>query len=433
MKKIKILSSATLITAVFSMICPKVQAQDIGGALNFGFDAGANKYWGNFSDSHFGLGGDLFIRWNIIDWVSLRAAYNAGVIGYKSTATSIADEDALFGVPGPTVPGSDGSPIGSLNHIRYGGWELMGEINFFPDQTFVPWFGAGIEALNFEPDNATPSPLEGNAAAAYSKNVIGGVLGVGFDMYITQKVSFNGQVLLHLTGTDWLDDYSSGASSAPNYPSGTQVGNGDNTQDVYLTFGLGFSYNLFTPPQPEPPPPPPASTTTIINNNYFTDTVQKAVIYIDTVVMAKVDTFYLTGATDTIYFNPPINTIFNFPGTLFIVNTDQFNTAVPGNLSNLYQIKHLVEQCPNLRVEIQGFASAEGTPEHNMVLSQLRADRIKTWLISQGVSPDKIASTRGFGTSNPAVRERTDVSAAELEAERVQNRRIAVKVVQACQ
>ena len=388
-------------------------AQEIPGALNFGFDAGGNKYWGNFTDDRFGFGGDLFIRWNIIDWVSLRADYNGGLIQYKSTATSIADEHALFGTPGP---GADGSPAGSLNHVRYGGWDLMGQVNFFPDQTFVPQFMAGIEALNFEPDDATPSPLEGNAAAAYSKNVIGGVGGVGFDMFITQKVTFNGEVLLHLTGTDWLDDY----SNPNNY-----------RQDVYLTFGLGFSYNIFTPPEPEAPAP--ASTTTIINNNYFTDTVHTPVVYIDTVVMAKTDTVFMTGTTDTIYFNPPINTIFNFPGTLFIVNTDQFNTAVPGNLGNLYAIKHLVDQCPNLRVEVQGFASAEGTPEHNLMLSQLRADRIKTWLIAQGVSPDKIASTKGFGTSNPAVKERTDVSAAELEAERVQNRRIAVKVVQACQ
>ncbi len=433
MKNLKTLGATTILAVATFLVlaCSGVRAQEIPGALNFGFDAGANKYWGNFSDSHFGLGGDLFIRWNIIDWVSLRAAYNAGVIGYKSTAASIADEHNLFGTPGP---GADGSPIGTLNHIRYGGWDLMGEINFFPDQTFVPFFEAGIEALNFEPDNASPSPLEGNATAAYSKNVIGGVTGVGFDMFITQKVTFNGQVLLHLTGTDWLDDYSAGASAASIPGSnGTQAGTGPHTQDVYLTFGLGFSYNIFTPPEPPPPPPPASSTTTIINNNYFTDTVHTPVVYVDTVVVAKVDTVFMTGTTDTIYFNPPINTIFNFPGTLFIVNTDQFNTAVPGNLANLYAIKHLVEQCPNLRVEVQGFASAEGTPEHNMVLSQLRADRIKTWLVSQGVSPDKIASTRGFGTTNPAVRERTDVSPAELEAERVQNRRIAVKVVQACQ
>src|ERR1700734_3310881 len=112
MKKIKILSAVTLIAAIFGLISSKVQAQEISGALNFGFDAGANKYWGNFSDSHFGLGGDLFIRYNIIDWVSLRASYNAGVIGYKTTQASINDEHALFGIPSPTNGlGSDGGPI----------------------------------------------------------------------------------------------------------------------------------------------------------------------------------------------------------------------------------------------------------------------------------------------------------------------------------
>ncbi len=426
------------------------QAQEVAGALNFGFDANGNKYWGNFSDSRFGLGGDLFLRWNIMDWLTLRAAYNAGVIQYKVTQTSINDEEALFGMPGSTVPGSPGI-AGTLNHIRYGGWDLMFEGNFFPDQTFVPYVLGGIEALNFEPDNSVPSPLEGNGSGYYNKNVIGGVAGVGFDMFITPKVAFNGQVLLHLTGTDWLDDYSSGAAASANAIANgaTQtVGNGNNTQDVYLTFGLGFSYYIFTPP--EAPPPAPATTTIENDHTYiFHDTTENTVVHNDTVylthadtvflshadtlLMSRVDTVFVSGIKDTLYLNPPINTIFNFPGTLFIVNTDRFNTAIPDNLTNLYQIKALVQQCPNLRVEIQGFASAEGTPEHNQRLSELRADRIKTWLIEQGVSPDKIASTRGFGTSNPAVVERTDVSPAELEAERVQNRRIAVKVVQPCQ
>jgi hypothetical protein len=435
MKHIIIRSVSLLVLALILLmnVGRIASAQEVAGALNFGFDANGNKYWGNFTDSRFGLGGDLFLRWNIMDWLSLRAAYNAGVIQYKSTEGSIAAEHALFGVPGPTVPGADGSPAGSLNHIRYGGWDLMFEGNFFPDQSFVPYVLGGIEALNFEPDNSIPSPLEGNAAGAYNKYVIGGVAGVGFDMFITPKVTFNGQVLLHLTGTDWLDDYSD-----PN----------NSRQDVYLTFGLGFSYYIFTPPEA----PPPAPVTTTIENNHtyiYHDTTENTVVHTDTVflthadtvflshadtlLMSRVDTVFVSGIKDTMYLNPPINTIFNFPGTLFIVNTDRFNTAVPDNLTNLYQIKALVQQCPNLRVEIQGFASAEGTPEHNQRLSELRADRIKTWLVEQGVSPDKVASTKGFGTSNPAVKERTDVSAAELEAERVQNRRIAVKVVQPCQ
>jgi outer membrane protein OmpA-like peptidoglycan-associated protein len=138
--------------------------------------------------------------------------------------------------------------------------------------------------------------------------------------------------------------------------------------------------------------------------------------------------------TDTVYLtNPKINTIFNFPGTLFVVNSDHLNSDVPNNLEHLYHIKALVEQCPNLKVEVDGYASEEGTSAHNQDLSERRANRIKDWLISQGVSPDKISRTVGYGDTRPAVRERTDVSPAELEAERTQNRRIAVMVVQTCQ
>src|SRR5581483_6318116 len=315
----------------------------------------------------------------------------------------VANENALF----PNSSGSSGGALGSINHTREGGWELMGSYNVFPEQTFVPYFTAGVEALNFEPDDATPSPLKGNAASAYAKNVLGGPFGVGFEMYITPKIVFNGKGLLHLTGTDWLDDY----SNPNNY-----------RQDAYLTMGLGFSYYIFAPDEPAPAIASQTEEHTVINNNYTQSTVYHT------------DTLYIKDPSDTVYLaSPKINTVFTFPGTLFIVNSDQFNNAEPNNMNHLYHIKALVEQCPALRVEIEGFASEEGTAQHNQELSERRADRIKTWLISQGVNPVKIASTIGYGETRPAVRERTDVSAAELESERAQNRRIAVKVVQTCQ
>jgi outer membrane protein OmpA-like peptidoglycan-associated protein len=395
-------SLALLVVGLLMLSSTSMRAQDVAGRIAFGFDAGGNKYYGNFTDSRFDFQGEAFIRWNIMDWLSLHAAYNGGVLQYKTTPASIADENTLF----PTSSGSAGQP-NSLNHVREGGWDLMASANVFPSQTFVPYFIGGIEALNFEPDDATPSPLKGNAAAAYSKNVIGGVIGVGFEMFISSKVTFNGKGLLHLTGTDWLDDY----SDPNNY-----------RQDAYVTMGLGFSYYIFAPDIVDAPPAT-GNTTTINNNTYTTNNN----IY-------HTDTIFFQSPTDTVYLvNPKINTIFNFPGTLFIVNTDQFNNTEPNNMGNLYHIKSLVEQCPNLRVEIQGYASEEGTHEHNQDLSDRRAARIKEWLIAQGVSSDKIAGTIGYGDTRPAVRERTDVSATELEAERAQNRRIAVRVVQACQ
>ena len=144
---------------------------------------------------------------------------------------------------------------------------------------------------------------------------------------------------------------------------------------------------------------------------------------------------------------PKVGTIANFPGVLFIVNTDNFNMTEPGTLDNLNRIKALVEQCPNLQIEIDGHASGEGAAARNQQLSDMRAARVKAWLIEQGVNPSKIGATYGFGSSRPIVPEpetagRKKVKGKwvttggatpeQVEAARKQNRRIAVKVIRSC-
>ena len=366
----------------------ETRAQDVEGRISFGFDLGGNKYWGNFTDNLFSLSGDLFIRWNIEDWLSLHAAYNGGLLRYKAT---------------PLEPGAG---LGTVNRTRHGGWDLMLSYNVFPEETFVPYVIAGLELLNFEPKDANNNSLPNNAAAAYSKNVLGGVVGLGFEMFVSPKVTFNGKVLMHLTGTDWIDDYTNGP---PN-----------NTQDAFLTFGLGFSYYIFAPASQEKVETVPTPTsTTNITNIYNTNIIKG-----DTVVVKETDTVYSTKILK--------GTIYNFPGTLFIVNTDEFNTNIPGNLQNLHNIKTLVNQCPDLKVEIQGHASHEGPLARNQELSDMRAAKIKRWLIEQGVDPGKIVATVGLGVSDDAVKEPTNSTAAQLEAARILNRRISVKVVEGC-
>src|ERR1035437_1599674 len=170
---------ALLVVGVLGLMSSSAQAQSKAGQIAFGIDGGGTKYYGNYTDNQFGLGGDAFIRWNIFDWLSLHAAYNGGMLNYKATATSIANENNLFGA---NSLGSAGV-LGTINHTRVGGWDLMASYNVFADQTFVPYFIAGVEALNFEPNDANDQNLKGNAAVAYNKNVIGGVGGVGFEMY----------------------------------------------------------------------------------------------------------------------------------------------------------------------------------------------------------------------------------------------------------
>ncbi len=398
----KAIAAAIVIGLTMLLVSGIVQAQSVAGRIAFGIDAGGNKYYGNYTDNQFAFHGDAFIRWNILDWLSLHAAYNGGQLRYKASTTgSIANELSEF-------PNSSASPgiDGTINHTRVGGWDLMLSYNVFPEESFVPYFIAGIEALNFEPNDANDQNLRGNSIAAYSKNVLGGVLGVGFEMYINDKITFNGKVLLHLTGTDWIDDYSN-----PN----------SYRQDAFLTMGLGFSYYIFAPPLPvKADRDGDRNNTTNITNVYNTNIVRY-----DTVLVMQTDTVYREKVRK--------NTIYNFPGTLFIVNTDEFNSNVPDNQQNLRNIKTLVNQCPELKVEIQGHASHEGTVARNQDLSDMRARKIKRWLVEQGVDESKIVSLVGLGTSDDAVNEPTNSSPAQLEAARVLNRRIAVKVVEGCQ
>lgn len=378
-----------LVIAMALLFAIGAQAQSRIGRIAFGIEGGGNKYYGDYTDNQFALHGAAFIRWNIRPELSLHVQYNGGQLKYKATEGSILN--------------SGGGPVNSVNHTRVGGWDALLSYNFFPEETFVPYVIAGIELLNFEPNDAGDEPLRGNANAAYSKDVVGGALGVGFEMYISEKITFNGKGLLHLTGTDWIDDYSHPVTYR---------------QDAFITMGLGFSYYIFAPEIVPAVAASDANVTNITNNTYNTyESSYETVVY----------------HTDTVYRSrPAVNAIYNFPGTLFIVNTDQFNTNEPGNMANLHRIKTLVNQCPGIRVEIQGHASNEGTTERNQELSEMRANRVRNWLAEQGVASSKVTAAVGFGSRDNAVREPSNVSAEKLEAARVYNRRIAVRVVETC-
>jgi OOP family OmpA-OmpF porin len=55
---------------------------------------------------------------------------------------------------------------------------------------------------------------------------------------------------------------------------------------------------------------------------------------------------------------------------------------------------------PSVKFNLSGYASIEGTDEHNMMLSEDRANSVKVYLINSGVSSTQLTAT-GYGTSSP--------------------------------
>lgn len=76
---------------------------------------------------------------------------------------------------------------------------------------------------------------------------------------------------------------------------------------------------------------------------------------------------------------------------------------------------------PDTSIELQGFASKTGNPEHNLALSKQRATNVRKALISYGVSHTRI-KTVGFGDTVTAVKGDTDTTHAL-------NRRVVATVV----
>jgi outer membrane protein OmpA-like peptidoglycan-associated protein len=134
---------------------------------------------------------------------------------------------------------------------------------------------------------------------------------------------------------------------------------------------------------------------------------------------------------------PKVGTRVDFPEIFFIVNTDEFNYEFPQTAANLDTLLAFVRQCEGLRIRVEGHASAEGNPTRNQELSEMRANRVRAWLIERGIKPEVIASTAGYGSSQPKVKEPAGkvlkkMTAAQIEAIRKLNRRISVVVTQTC-
>jgi len=82
----------------------------------------------------------------------------------------------------------------------------------------------------------------------------------------------------------------------------------------------------------------------------------------------------------------------------------------------LEEILSLLRQETQWRIVIEGHTDATGGEAHNQALSQRRADAVKTFLQTGGISGDRL-ETQGFGASTPVADNATELG-------RAQNRRV---------
>ncbi len=112
--------------------------------------------------------------------------------------------------------------------------------------------------------------------------------------------------------------------------------------------------------------------------------------------------------------------------TWFNADELRFNTGDAtlraGSQEQLNNIGEVMKSCPNVHLTIAGYTDNVGDEAGNARLSKNRASAVRSQLVADGVSSDRL-SIEGYGQQNPVA----DNSTAEGRAE---NRRVALQVTQ---
>jgi len=99
----------------------------------------------------------------------------------------------------------------------------------------------------------------------------------------------------------------------------------------------------------------------------------------------------------------------------------EFNSAIlkTSSYPMLDKVAMEMKKDASVKFKLSGYASAEGTPQHNMELSEQRASAVKVYLLNAGVTDAQVIA-KGFGESNP-------IKPNTTEDNRALNRRVEIK------
>ncbi len=81
----------------------------------------------------------------------------------------------------------------------------------------------------------------------------------------------------------------------------------------------------------------------------------------------------------------------------------------------------IMEKYPASRFRIEGHTDSQGSDEYNQKLSERRANAVRDYLISKGISPDRLEAV-GYGESRPIATNKT-------AAGRAKNRRVEINLI----
>jgi outer membrane protein OmpA-like peptidoglycan-associated protein len=95
-------------------------------------------------------------------------------------------------------------------------------------------------------------------------------------------------------------------------------------------------------------------------------------------------------------------------------------TLTTRSYTSLDQVVRIMNENPGLNIRVEGHTSNAGNADANMTLSENRANAVKTYLVSKGISADRI-TVEGFGGTQPIADNNT-------ASGRMKNTRVDIRV-----
>ena len=108
----------------------------------------------------------------------------------------------------------------------------------------------------------------------------------------------------------------------------------------------------------------------------------------------------------------------NFPGSVLFASNSAALSA--GSYERLRSLADTLVQYPDTTIVVKGYTDAQGSESYNLRLSEERADNVRRYLVSQGVSEYRATSV-GFGEQFP-------VASNDTPEGRQQNRRVELEI-----
>lgn len=142
------------------------------------------------------------------------------------------------------------------------------------------------------------------------------------------------------------------------------------------------------------------------------DTIRVEVQKIDTLTIVRTDTVSYVDSTTKLNYETV-----NLPNVQFVTNSD---VLLPSSASDLQKLAEYLIKNDSLTATIYGHTDNVGKPEENLILSQRRAESVKSFLGSLGVDTKRLTAV-GKGDKEP----KADNS---IDEGRLMNRRVEVQL-----